>query len=83
MEAAAIRKRIRLVFELKGQVEQAMAHRLDIPMETILQKGTLFLKNWLAMHEKSLYQSAARETAHVLQGMGPLEFYFGHIDDPG
>ena len=68
-EAAAIRKRLRLVYNLRGRVEAAMEHRLATPMEELLQNGTSFLKNWLAMYEKRLYQSAERAQGQVLRGI--------------
>ena len=41
-EGAAIRRRTRLVYELKGRVEQEMELRLAVPIDDLLQN--VFLK---------------------------------------
>ena len=79
----AVKTRIRAVYALRGRVDRQLAPVLETSMEEQMAKGLVFLRNWLSVYEERLYASANRQRDRDLQGMRPLEFYFGHIDDPG
>jgi hypothetical protein len=82
-EVTMIRRRIQLVYALESRVEPILASVFNTPLDVLWTKGLTFLKNWLAVYEKRLYDSADRQRARDVRGMRPLETYFGHIDDPG
>ena len=82
-EVEMIRRRLRGVYALSGRVEPVFQSVLDVPLEDLLTKGLTYLKNWLAVYEQRLHSSARRQSTSDIRGMRPLQFYFGHIDDPG
>jgi hypothetical protein len=82
-EQAVVRQRMRAVYALQGRLEPVYARVLSTPIEEMMAKGIIVLKNWLAVYEERLHNSARRQRVSDLRGMRPLATYFGHIDDPG
>ena len=84
-EMDILRRRLRLVYDQRFQVEPRVAAVLDTPMEQRLARGAVYVKNWLAIHESLVHNSVRRANdRRAIRGVRSLHEYFpGHIDDPG
>lgn len=83
-ERAILLRRMSRLYSQQGLVERDVENVFRKSIEHHMEKGTSYVRNWLAVHENLIRDSAARVRQRELRGMRPLEDYFGlHIDDPG